>query len=313
MSFDRMIEKIVETQNPTVAGLDPKLAYIPSYILDGAVAKYGKTLEAAAAALLEYNKGLIDALCDIVPAVKPQAAYYEMYGWQGVRTLAETVAYARAKGMFVITDGKRNDIGTTMEAYATAHLGKTDVFGEKTEAFGADALTVNGYLGTDGIKPLLGVCEAEDKGIFVLVKTSNPSSGELQDQKMESGKTVYETMGEFCEHWGESVMGKYGYSGVGAVVGATYPHSSAKCARRRRTRSSSCPVTAHRAAARMTLPRRLTRTVSAPSSIPPAALCAHGRRKSATSMTMHRRQDAKPFACATRSAHASAKFARTDE
>ena len=161
-----MIEKIVETQNPTVAGLDPKLAYIPSYILDGAVAKYGKTLEAAAAALLEYNKGLIDALCDIVPAVKPQAAYYEMYGWQGVRTLAETVAYARAKGMFVITDGKRNDIGTTMEAYATAHLGKTDVFGEKTEAFGADALTVNGYLGTDGIKPLLGVCEAEDKGIF---------------------------------------------------------------------------------------------------------------------------------------------------
>lgn len=223
MSFDRMIEKIVETQNPTVAGLDPKLEYIPSYILDGAVAKYGKTLEAAAAALLEYNKGLIDALCDIVPAVKPQAAYYEMYGWQGVRTLAETVAYVRAKGMFVITDGKRNDIGTTMEAYATAHLGKTDVFGEKAEAFGADALTVNGYLGTDGIKPLLGVCEAEDKGIFVLVKTSNPSSGELQDQKMESGKTVYETMGEFCEHWGEAVMGKYGYSGVGAVVGATYP------------------------------------------------------------------------------------------
>ncbi len=223
MSFDRMIEKIVETQNPTVAGLDPKLAYIPSYILDGAVTKYGKTLEAAAAALLEYNKGLIDALCDIVPAVKPQAAYYEMYGWQGVRTLAETIAYAREKGMFVITDGKRNDIGTTMEAYATAHLGKTDVFGEKTEAFGADALTVNGYLGTDGIKPLLGVCEAEDKGIFVLVKTSNPSSGELQDQKMESGKTVYETMGEFCEHWGEAVMGKYGYSGVGAVVGATYP------------------------------------------------------------------------------------------
>ena len=222
MSFDRMIEKIVETQNPTVAGLDPKLAYIPSYILDGAVAKYGKTLEAAAAALLEYNKGLIDALCDIVPAVKPQAAYYEMYGWQGVRTLAETVAYARAKGMFVITDGKRNDIGTTMEAYATAHLGKTDVFGEKTEAFGADALTVNGYLGTDGIKPLLGVCEAEDKGIFVLVKTSNPSSGELQDQKI-GDKSIYETMGTMCEQWGEKTQNSYGYSRVGAVVGATYP------------------------------------------------------------------------------------------
>ena len=227
MSFDRMIEKIVETQNPTVAGLDPKLAYIPSYILDGAVAKYGKTLEAAAAALLEYNKGLIDALCDIVPAVKPQAAYYEMYGWQGVRTLAETVAYARAKGMFVITDGKRNDIGTTMEAYATAHLGKTDVFGEKTEAFGADALTVNGYLGTDGIKPLLGVCEAEDKGIFVLVKTSNPSSGELQDRLID-GEPVYRQMGRMCEAWGEQLAAagatsRYGYSGVGAVVGATYP------------------------------------------------------------------------------------------
>ena len=222
MSFDRMIEKIVETQNPTVAGLDPKLAYIPSYILDGAVAKYGKTLEAAAAALLEYNKGLIDALCDIVPAVKPQAAYYEMYGWQGVRTLAETVAYARAKGMFVITDGKRNDIGTTMEAYATAHLGKTDVFGEKTEAFGADALTVNGYLGTDGIKPLLGVCEAEDKGIFVLVKTSNPSSGELQNRDME-GKPLYARMAEMVAKWGEGLDTPCGYNQIGAVVGATYP------------------------------------------------------------------------------------------
>ena len=223
MSFDRMIEKIVETQNPTVAGLDPKLAFIPNYILDAAVEKYGKTLEAAAAALVEYNKGLIDALCDIVPAVKPQAAYYEMYGWQGVKALTETIAYAQEKGMFVITDGKRNDIGATMEAYATAHIGTTDVFGEKIEAFGADGLTVNGYLGTDGIKPLLNVCNEKDTGIFVLVKTSNPSSGELQDQKMESGKSVYETMGEFCENWGEAVMGKYGYSGVGAVVGATYP------------------------------------------------------------------------------------------
>jgi len=223
MSFDRMIEKIVETQNPTVAGLDPKLSYIPNYILDAAVEKYGKTLEAAAAALVEYNKGLIDALCDIVPAVKPQAAYYEMYGWQGVKALAATIAYAREKGMFVITDGKRNDIGATMEAYATAHLGTTDVFGEEVDAFGADALTVNGYLGTDGIKPLLKVCGEKDKGIFVLVKTSNPSSGELQDQKMESGMSVYETMGAFCETWGEAVMGKYGYSGVGAVVGATYP------------------------------------------------------------------------------------------
>ncbi|MFI3206219.1 MAG: orotidine-5'-phosphate decarboxylase, partial [Clostridia bacterium] len=172
--------------------------------------------------LLEYNKALIDAHCDIVPAVKPQAAYYEMYGWQGVKALSETIAYAKSKGMFVITDGKRNDIGTTMEAYAKAHLGSTDVFGETVSAFGGDCLTVNGYLGTDGIAPLMDICKNEDKGIFVLVKTSNPSSGELQDQKLENGNSVYAEMGKMCEVWGESDMGKYGYSAVGAVVGATY-------------------------------------------------------------------------------------------
>lgn len=223
MSLDRMIENIVKMQNPTVAGLDPKLSFIPQYIIESAFAKYGKNLDGAAAALLEYNKGLIDELCDIVPAVKPQAAYYEMYGWQGVKALTETIAYAKSKGMFVITDGKRNDIGTTMEAYATAHLGTTDVMGEGFDAFSADALTVNGYLGTDGIKPLNRICTEKDKGIFVLVKTSNPSSGELQDRLLEDGKTIYHTMGDMCEKWGESDMGKYGYSGVGAVVGATYP------------------------------------------------------------------------------------------
>nr|WP_316619572.1 orotidine-5'-phosphate decarboxylase [uncultured Ruminococcus sp.] len=221
--FDRLIEKIIETQNPTVAGLDPKLDYVPASIKNACFEKYGKTLEGAAAALLEFNKRIIDNICDIVPAVKPQAAYYEMYGWQGVKALTETIAYAKAKGMFVITDGKRNDIGTTMEAYATAHLGATDVAGESVEAFGADALTVNGYLGTDGIKPLAGICKERDKGIFVLVKTSNPSSGELQDMKLENGATVYEQMGRMCESWGSDLMGKYGYSAVGAVVGATYP------------------------------------------------------------------------------------------
>ncbi len=223
MAFDRLIEKIIEKQNPTVAGLDPKLGYIPAHILEKAEAEFGKTLDAAAAALLEYNKGLIDALCDVVPAVKPQAAYYEQYGWQGMRTLAETVRYAKEKGMFVILDGKRNDIGATMEAYAAAHLGKTEVFGEAVESFGADALTVNGYLGTDGIKPLLSACAAGDKGIFVLAKTSNPSSGELQDLRLETGRTVYEEMAYRCEQWGEDQRGKWGYSAVGAVVGATYP------------------------------------------------------------------------------------------
>lgn len=222
MSLDRLLEKIAETQNPTVAGLDPKLDFVPEYIKKECFAKYGNTLEAAAEALLIFNKGLIDALCDIVPAVKPQCAYYEMYGWQGVKTLAETMEYARQKGMFVITDGKRNDIGTTMEAYATGHLGKVSVNGDMITPFSGDALTVNGYLGSDGINPLLKICAEEDKGIFVLVKTSNPSSGELQDREMD-GATVYEIMGQKCEAWGEALPGKYGYSGVGAVVGATYP------------------------------------------------------------------------------------------
>ncbi len=218
MAFDRLIENIIEKQNPTVAGLDPKLDYVPASVKDACFAQYGKTLEGAAAALLAFNKAIIDQICDIVPAVKPQAAYYEMYGWQGVRALAETIAYAQQKGMFV-----SNDIGTTMEAYATAHLGTTDVAGEAIDAFGADALTVNGYLGTDGIQPLVKICQEKDKGIFVLVKTSNPSSGELQDLKLTNGASVYEQMGRMCEQWGEALPGKYGYSGVGAVVGATYP------------------------------------------------------------------------------------------
>lgn len=222
MALDRLIEKIVEMQNPTVAGLDPKLAFVPQSIKEECFKKYGNTLEGAAEALLMFNKAIIDEIYDIVPAIKPQAAYYEMYGWQGVKALTETIEYAKSKGMYIITDGKRNDIGTTMEAYATAHLGETEVAGEMLEAFGADALTVNGYLGSDGINPLVNVCNSKDKGIFVLVKTSNPSSGELQDMKL-GDITVYEQMGNMCEKWGESLMGNYGYSGVGAVVGATYP------------------------------------------------------------------------------------------
>lgn len=223
MALDRLIKKIVEMQNPTVAGLDPKLAFVPQSIKTQCFEKYGNTLQAAAEALLIFNKAIIDEIYDIVPAIKPQAAYYEMYGWQGMRALTETIEYAKSKGMYVITDGKRNDIGTTMEAYATAHLGETAVADEMLEAFGGDCLTVNGYLGSDGIKPLLNICTEKDKGIFVLVKTSNPSSGELQDMKLEDGRTIYERMGEMCENWGQELMGEYGYSGVGAVVGATYP------------------------------------------------------------------------------------------
>lgn len=222
MAFDRLIQAVDRTQNPTVAGLDPKLDYIPGFISEHAFKEYGETLEGAAEAIWVYNRGLIDALCDIVPAVKPQAAYYELYGWPGVRTLARTIEYARQKGLFVITDGKRNDIGTTMEAYAAAHMGSVQVGSACVRPFGGDALTVNGYLGTDGIRPLLAVCKEQDTGIFVLVKTSNPSSGELQDRLID-GLPVYRRMGEMCEEWGKELPGQYGYSGVGAVVGATYP------------------------------------------------------------------------------------------
>ena len=222
MSFDRLIKKIVDTQNPTVAGLDPKLDFIPKYIVDECFAEYGETLEGASQALYQFNVGLIDALCDIVPAVKPQCAYYEMYGWQGMRALKDTIDYAKQKGMFVITDGKRNDIGTTMEAYALAHLGSIKVGINQYEPFGADALTVNGYLGSDGIIPLLHICKETDKGIFVLTKTSNKSSGELQD-RLCPDKSVYSVMAAYCENWGKQDLGEHGYSGVGAVVGATYP------------------------------------------------------------------------------------------
>ncbi len=223
MSFDRLIEKIQKTGNPTVVGLDPKLDYVPDFIKEEAFDEKGRDLKGAAYALLKFNKALIDAVCDIVPAVKPQSAYYEMYGWHGVKTLYKTIEYAKKKGMFVIVDGKRNDIGATMEAYSAAYLGNTAVDGVDFTGFGADALTVNGYLGTDGITPLTDICKKNDKGIFVLVKTSNKSSGELQDRKLDDGKTVYETMGDMCENWGADTVGRYGYSAVGAVVGATYP------------------------------------------------------------------------------------------
>ncbi|MBE6860801.1 MAG: orotidine-5'-phosphate decarboxylase [Ruminococcus sp.] len=222
MSFDRLIEKIIEMKNPTVVGLDPRLEYVPEFIQKRYLDDDGWSLKAASRAIFSFNKLIIDEICDIVPAIKPQAAYYEMYGHHGVKTLERTIRYAKLKGMYVITDGKRNDIGATMEAYATAHLGSVVIGENEIEPFGADALTVNGYLGTDGIEPLLKICRERDKGIYVLVKTSNKSSGELQD-KLIDGTPIYAVMGDMCEKWGEDTIGKYGYSAVGAVVGATYP------------------------------------------------------------------------------------------
>lgn len=222
-----LLQKIKAMNNPTVAGLDPVLSYIPSHILQKAEKEYGKTFQAAAEAILEFNKGLMDALCDIVPAVKPQSAYYEMYGLEGIRAYYETIRYAKEKGFYVIADGKRNDIGSTSDAYATAYLGETALFGTTDRAFTPDSLTVNPYLGSDGIVPFVKRCEEFDKGIFVLVKTSNPSSGELQDLIVD-GEEIYVKVAKLVNKWGETSINETGYSAVGAVVGATYPEQSKK-------------------------------------------------------------------------------------
>lgn len=225
---DRLIDGIKAKNNPTVVGLDPKMDYIPASIVEKYFSQCGKNLDACASAILEYNRGLIDHIYDIVPAVKPQLAYYEMYGTAGIRAFDATCEYAREKGMLIIADGKRNDIGTTSEAYAKGFLGKAKVAeGVFETAFGADALTVNPYLGEDGIKPFVNECAAEGKGIFVLVKTSNKSSGQLQDLTLENGKHIYEVVAGLVDEWGNDVVGEYGYSSVGAVVGATYPEQAA--------------------------------------------------------------------------------------
>lgn len=223
--IDILINKIKEMNNPTVAGLDPKLDYVPEDIKAAAFKEYGETFKGAAEAIWEFNKILIDSLYDIVPAVKPQCAYYEMYGLEGLNCLKKTIDYAKEKGMYVILDAKRGDIGATSEAYAKAYLGKTQLGSNIEPAFDADCLTVNPYLGTDGVKPFADQCAENNKGIFVLVKTSNKSSGELQDLKAD-GKFIYEHMADLVNSWGENLIGKHGYSSVGAVVGATYPEQA---------------------------------------------------------------------------------------
>lgn len=227
MFVDKLIEKIKEKNNPSVVGLDPKIEYVPSFIKEQMFDKYGKNAKGAAKAILLFNKYIIDAVYDIVPAVKPQIAYYEMYGLEGLKAFYETCGYAKDKGLLVIADGKRNDIGSTAEAYSTAFLGRTLIDEDVTEPmFDVDALTVNPYLGVDGIKPFIEDCINYNKGIFVLVKTSNKSSGQLQDILTRDGKSIYEIMAEYVDDWGSRVMGKYGYSSVGAVVGATYPNQA---------------------------------------------------------------------------------------
>ena len=223
--INKLVEKIKQTKAPIVVGLDPMLSYVPEHITKKAYAEYGETLKGAAEAIWLYNRELIDHIHDLIPAVKPQIAMYEQFGVEGLITFQKTVDYCHEKNLIVIGDVKRGDIGSTSAAYATAHLGKVQVGAKKIPAFNEDFATVNPYLGSDGITPFLDVCKEEKKGLFILVKTSNPSSGEFQDRQID-GKPLYEIVAEKVAEWGEDVMGE-DYSYVGAVVGATYPEMGA--------------------------------------------------------------------------------------
>lgn len=219
--INKLITKIQQTGAPIVVGLDPMMKFVPRQIQKAAYAEYGETLEGAAEAIWQYNKGIVDAIYDLIPAVKPQIAMYEQFGIPGIIAFKKTVDYCKEKGLVVIGDVKRGDIGSTSEAYAVGHLGKVQVGEKFYYGFDEDFATVNPYLGSDGVKPFIKVCQEEKKGIFVLVKTSNPSSGELQD-KLVDGRPIYELVGEQVAAWGQECMGD-GYSYIGAVVGATYP------------------------------------------------------------------------------------------
>lgn len=218
--IDRLIDKIIETQNPAVVGLDPTYEMIPLYIKQKMLDSYGITLKAAAEMLLAFNKEIIDAVCDLVPAVKLQIAMYECYGTDGLRAYADTAGYAKEKGLIVIGDIKRGDIASTAKAYA-AHIEGIKIEGKFFDPWNVDAVTLNPYFGTDGIEPFIGCCNEKDKGLFILVKTSNPGSGELQDRLLE-GEPLYCRVADLVDRWGQNTMGKKGYSRIGAVVGATH-------------------------------------------------------------------------------------------
>lgn len=219
--IQKLIEKIQKTKAPIVVGLDPMLNYIPEHIQKKAFAEYGETLEGAAEAIWQFNKEIIDKTWDLIPAVKPQIAMYEQFGIEGLKAFKKTVDYCHEKDLVVIGDIKRGDIGSTSAAYAAGHLGSVQVGSAVCRGFDEDFVTVNPYLGTDGVKPFVDVCKKEKKGLFILVKTSNPSSGEFQDRLVD-GSPLYELVGEKVAQWGDECMG-CSYSYVGAVVGATYP------------------------------------------------------------------------------------------
>lgn len=220
----KLIEKIQKTKAPICVGLDPMLSYIPEHVTKKAFAEFGETLEGAAKAIWQFNKEIVDATCDLIPSVKPQIAMYEQFGLPGLAAYDKTVKYCQEKGLIVIGDVKRGDIGSTSAAYATGHLGTVQVGSQTLSGFNTEYITVNPYLGTDGVKPFVDVCNQCDRGIFVLVKTSNPSSGEFQDRLID-GRPLYELVAEKVVEWGDASMDG-AYSNVGAVVGATYPEMS---------------------------------------------------------------------------------------
>ena len=224
--INELVKKISDLNAPVVVGLDPMLSYIPEHITKKAFEEYGETLEAAGEAIWQYNKAIVDAIYDIIPAVKPQIAMYEQFGIPGLVAFNKTCEYCKEKGLVIIGDIKRGDIGSTSGAYAAGHLGKVQIGSKSYSGFCEDFVTVNPYLGTDGVKPFIDVCNEENKGIFVLVKTSNPSSGEFQDQLVD-GTPVYELVARKVVEWGEASMGDT-YSNVGCVVGATYPEQGKK-------------------------------------------------------------------------------------
>ena len=224
--INELVKKISDLNAPVVVGLDPMLSYIPEYITKKAFEEYGETLEAAGEAIWQYNKAIVDAIFDIIPAVKPQIAMYEQFGIPGLVAFNKTCEYCKKKGLVIIGDIKRGDIGSTSGAYAAGHLGKVQIGSKSYSGFCEDFVTVNPYLGTDGVKPFIDVCNEENKGIFVLVKTSNPSSGEFQDQLVD-GTPIYELVARKVVEWGETCMGDT-YSNVGCVVGATYPEQGRK-------------------------------------------------------------------------------------
>ncbi|MEZ4357655.1 MAG: orotidine-5'-phosphate decarboxylase [Eubacteriales bacterium] len=223
MRIDDLIVKIKDTKCPVCLGLDTAYEYLP----EGFLKSGGNAFKKAAAGIFDFNKGIIDATCDLIPSVKVQVAYYEKYGVSGMQAFFDTIEYAKKKGLIAIADIKRNDIGATATAYANAYLDGTDIDGEDVLAFDADFITVNAYLGADGIKPFIDACKKTGKGLFCLVKTSNPSSGEFQDLTV-NGKHLYELVGEKVSEWGKDLIGKYGFSSVGAVVGATYPKQASE-------------------------------------------------------------------------------------